>query len=129
LSSDVANNGTSGQWPNRIGRGGTISNPTPTHWFDFTQFTQPTAFTYGNSGRNILHADGLVNFDATLKKSFPLGESRGLELRLESFNVANHATFAAPNATIAPTPSAAEGTVTSTLTANRIMQAAVKIFF
>jgi hypothetical protein len=52
-----------------------------------------------------------------------------MELRLESFNLANHANFSAPNATIAPTPSAAEGTVTSTLTANRIMQAAVKIYF
>jgi Carboxypeptidase regulatory-like domain len=129
LSSDVANNGTSGQWPNRIGNRGAISNPTPTHWFDFTAFTQPTAFTYGNSGRNVLHAAGLVNFDATVKKTFPFGEARSVELRLESFNVANHANFSAPNATIAPTPSAAEGTVTSTLTANRIMQAAVKIYF
>jgi hypothetical protein len=42
LSSDVANNGTSGQWPNRIGKGGTLSNPTPTHWFDFAAFSQPT---------------------------------------------------------------------------------------
>jgi len=129
LSSDVANNGTSGQWPNRIGKGGTLSNPTPTHWFDFTAFSQPTAFTYGNSGRNILHADGLVNFDATLKKTVPFGETRSVELRLESFNLANHANFSAPNATIAPTPSAAEGTVTSTLTANRILQAAVKVYF
>jgi Carboxypeptidase regulatory-like domain/TonB dependent receptor len=125
LSSDVANNGTSGQWPNRISKG-TISNPTPAHWFDTSAFTQPAAFSYGNSGRNILHADGLVNLDATLKKTFPFGETRGVETRLESFNVANHANFAAPNATIG---SSSAGTVTSTLTANRIMQAAVKIFF
>lgn len=125
LSSDVANNGTSGQWPNRTGNG-TISNHTPLHWFDTASFSAPAAYTYGNSGRNILNADGLVNLDMTLKKLFDLREQRSLELRLEAFNIANHATFSTPNATIG---SASAGTVTSTLTANRILQAAAKIYF
>ncbi len=47
-------------------------------------------------------------------------------MRFESFNLANHPTFAAPNATIG---SSSAGTVTSTLNANRIFQAAAKIYF
>jgi len=127
LSSDVANTGVSGEWPNRVGSG-KLSNPTPKLWFDPTAFAIPTQYTYGNAGRSILRSDGLVDVDATLKKLFSLGDSkdRQLELRFESFNLANHPTFSAPNATIG---SSAAGTITSTLNANRIFQAAAKIYF
>ena len=69
LSSDIANNGTSGQWPNRIASG-KLSNPTPAHWFDTTAFTIPASGSYGNSRRNILHSGELVDLDMTLKKNF-----------------------------------------------------------
>lgn len=127
LSSDVANTGVSGQWPNRIASG-KLANPTPALWFDPTAFTTPTAYTYGNSRRNILRGDGLADLDMTLKKMFDLNESksRQLEFRFEGFNVANHPTFSAPNASIG---SSSAGKVTSTLNANRIFQAAAKIYF
>jgi hypothetical protein len=127
LSSDVANTGISGEFPNRIGNG-KLSSPTPKLWFDPTAFAIPTQYTYGNSGRDILRSDGLVDLDATLKRTFQLGDSKSrlLEMRFESFNLANHPTFSAPNATIG---SSAAGTVTSTLNSNRIFQAAAKIFF
>jgi hypothetical protein len=127
LSSDVANTGVSGQWPNRIASG-KLSSPTPAKWFDPTAFVSPTQYTYGNSRRNILRADGLVDLDATVKRTFALGDSksRQLEMRFESFNLANHPTFSAPNATIG---SSSAGKVTSTLNANRIFQAAAKIYF
>jgi hypothetical protein len=127
LSSDVANTGISGEWPNRIASG-KLSNPTAAKWFDPTAFAIPTQYTYGNSRRDILRSDGLVDLDMTLKKMFDLGDSktRQLELRFESFNLANHPTFAAPNATIG---SSSAGKVTSTLNANRIFQAAAKIYF
>lgn len=127
LSSDVANTGISGEFPNRIGNG-KLSSPTPKKWFDPTQFAAPAQYTYGNSGRGILRADGVVEIDATLKRTFQLGDSksRQLEMRFESFNLANHPTFSPPNATIG---SSAAGTVTSTLNSNRIFQAAAKIFF
>jgi hypothetical protein len=127
LSSDVANTGISGEWPNRIGNG-KLSNPTAQHWFDTSAFAIPAKYTYGSSRRDILRADGLVDIDATLKKTFALGDSedRKLELRFESFNLANHPTFSAPNATIG---SSSAGKITSTLNANRIFQAAAKIYF
>ncbi|HEV2484078.1 MAG TPA: TonB-dependent receptor [Terracidiphilus sp.] len=127
LSSDVANTGISGERPNRIGSG-KLSNPTPLKWFDTTAFAIPTQYTYGNSRRDILRSDGLVDLDTTVKRTFELGDSksRELELRFESFNLPNHPTFSAPNATIG---SSSAAKVTSTLNANRIFQAAAKIYF
>ena len=126
LSSDVANTGASGEWPNRIGSG-KLAHPTAALWFDPTAFASPAQYTYGNSRRDILRSQGLVDVDATVKRMFSLGGSeRQLEMRFESFNLANHPTFSAPNATIG---SSSAGKVTSTLNANRIFQAAAKIYF
>jgi Carboxypeptidase regulatory-like domain len=125
IGSDVANTGISGQWPNRVGSG-KLASPSALKWFDTSAFTIPAQYTYGNSRRDILRSDGLVDLDATVKKNFNFTESRILEVRFESFNLANHPTFAAPNATIG---TSSAGRVTSTLNSNRIFQAAVKLFF
>ena len=132
LSSDVANNGTSGQFPDRLGSG-VLAHRTPARWFDTTAFTAPPSGStatgpvrFGTSGRNILTGDGLVTLDATLKKTFPIHETFNTEFRLEAFNVANHPTYSNPNATIG---SSSAGTITSTLNANRTLQAAVKVNF
>src|ERR1700733_3038666 len=125
IGSDVANTGISGEWPNRVGSG-KLANPTALKWFDTTAFTIPAQYTYGNSRRDILRSDGLIDLDTTVKKNFNFTEARVLEVRFESFNLANHPTFAAPNATIG---TSSAGRVTSTLNSNRIFQAAVKFFF
>ncbi|MCU1257153.1 MAG: Cna domain protein, partial [Bryobacterales bacterium] len=125
ISGDRANTGVSGQRPNRLSDG-TLANPTPNLWFDPTAFTTPAQYTYGNSGRNILRADHLINLDLTLKKNFVFSETRRLEFRAEAFNIANHATFSAPNSTIG---AATAGLVTSTLNSGRVLQGALKLFF
>lgn len=125
IGSDVANTGVSGEWPNRIGSG-KLAHPTAHQWFDPTAFTIPAKYTYGNSRRNILRSDKLVDLDATVKKDFSFSESKILEVRIEAFNLANHPTFAAPTATIG---TSSAGTVTSTLDANRVLQGALKFFF
>jgi Carboxypeptidase regulatory-like domain len=125
LSSDVANIGVSGQWPNRVGDPH-LSHPTAKEWFNPAAFAIPTQYTFGNSGRNGLRSQGLVDLDGTLKKNFALPSEKNLEFRFEGFNIANHPTFSAPNATIG---SASAGVVTSTLNSNRIFQAALKFFF
>lgn len=51
---------------------------------------------FGNAGRNIARADGIVNVDISLFKSFAFDKSRSLQFRAECFNVANHANFGLP---------------------------------
>jgi hypothetical protein len=125
ISGDRANTGISGQRPNRL-TSGTLDDPTVAKWFDVSAFSTPDQYTYGNSGRNILRGDGLVQFDMTLKKIFSIRERSKLEFRAEAFNLFNQPTFSNPNATIG---TAAAGTVTSTLNANRVLQGALKFYF
>jgi hypothetical protein len=59
----------------------------------------PQRLFFGNSGRNILRADGRTNMDIGLYKNFAipkLGESGRLQFRAEAFNVRNHANFGIP---------------------------------
>jgi len=125
ISGDQANTGVGNQRPTVVGDA-SIANPTPSAWFNVNAFALPTRYTYGNSGRNILLADGLTQLDMTLKKNFRVTESTFVEFRAEAFNLLNHATFSAPNATIG---SASAGIVTSTLNSNRILQFALKLSF
>ena len=60
--------------------------------------------TFGNVKRNFFSGPGFNYSDMTLFKDFPLGRAdspRYIELRLESFNVFNHANFAPPNGSLA----------------------------
>jgi len=50
----------------------------------------------GNSGRGILRAPGIVRWDASLFKTFPIAERMKVQLRGEAFNVLNHTNFNAP---------------------------------
>jgi hypothetical protein len=125
ISGDQANTGVGGQRPTLVGDP-SLANPTVQSWFNVSGFATPTRYTYGNAGRNILTADNLVQLDVTLQKKFRILESQQLEFRAEAFNIANHPTFSAPNATIG---SSSAGTVTSTLNSNRILQLALKFYF
>jgi hypothetical protein len=86
----------------------------------------PAQYTYGDGGINILRADGLVQFDLALLKSFHFSESRSLELRGSFFNLFNHPTFAAPSTNI---DSSSAGQVSSTLNGSRQVELAAKIYF
>ncbi len=52
----------------------------------------------GTARRRSFYGPGSENFDVSLEKKLSLGESRSLVLRMESFNVFNHAQFFGPNA-------------------------------
>jgi hypothetical protein len=51
---------------------------------------------FGNGGRNTGRGPAVTNFDVSLVRNFRLTESMRLQLRAESFNVANHANFGLP---------------------------------
>ena len=94
IATDVANTGTSLR-PDRIGRG-TVDTRTLQRDFDPTAFRVPQAFTFGNSGRNILYRRGFKNWDFITARNFPIREQIRLQFRAEFFNFTNTAAFGAP---------------------------------
>jgi hypothetical protein len=71
-----------------------------------------------------LRRDPSKNLDVSMGKSFPFGERRYFQLRIETFNTTNHVTFGAPNTT--PT-STAFGTISSQANSPRAVQLAARI--
>lgn len=72
ISVDNANTGTSAQRPDRIGSG--EGPKTLDQWFNPAAFVMPAQYRFGNSGSNILDADGLANVDFACMKNFPIRE-------------------------------------------------------
>jgi hypothetical protein len=125
ISRDVSNTGIGSQLPNRIGSG-QLSNPTIADWFDKTAFTVPANYTFGNSGSYILRGNKFKNLDFSLFKQFQVSERGRIEFRAEAFNLTNSPTFNPPGTTI---DTASGGVVTSTLSAPRNIQVALKFSF
>jgi len=113
--------------PNRL-RDGNLSGSERDvdRWFDAAAFSVPAAFTYGNSGRNVLRAPGLVNLDFLVGRNFRLTETMHVELRGEFFNLTNTAHFGKPNATVG---SPQFGHITTTAVPNRQVQLGVRLAF
>jgi len=67
-------------------------------WFNTRAFSQPAAFTFGNTGRTLpnVRAPGLRDSEVSLFKSFPFGENRRFEFRAEFFNLTNTPNFGTP---------------------------------
>ncbi len=129
---DMSNTGASstGTYANRVpGVDIHLPHPTPTAWFNTTAFNDVLpagTYAFGNSGRNILAGDGVVNFDFGLYRRVQVTEKAQLELRAELYNLMNHPDFAAPTANV---EAAGFGQVTSTTSTSRETQFAVKLIF
>jgi hypothetical protein len=94
----VQNNGvnaTSIDMPQYDGTGYKINrNPRKSKLLFNSDAFRPNALgTQGNSKRRDFYGPGIDNFDMALHKVTNFTESRSLELRLEMFNVFNHAQF------------------------------------
>ena len=70
--------------------------------FNTAAFTLAPPGTFGNIGLNILHQPSWNNFDVALDKRIQLGKDirRLLRLRIEAFNVFNHAEFSTIGTTL-----------------------------
>jgi hypothetical protein len=126
IGTDPANTGTSKR-PNRVGSG-VLANPSILHWFNAADFTVPQAYTFGNSGNNILSGPGLTNWDFALLRDFrfeAMRHSTALEFRAEFFNFTNHPNFGLPVTNI---QSATVGQVLSAASP-RDIQFALKFLF
>ena len=94
-------------------------------YFDITRFALPAPGTYGTAGRNILTGPGLIDLDASAFKSFRFREQKSLEVRWETFNLANKPNFGNPSSAL---NSSTFGQITSARD-GRIMQVAMKLRF
>ena len=74
------------------------ANPTPDRYFDPAAFTNATAGTFGNCGRNNLIAPSTWNVDLSVLKDFQFSEKHRLQFRTEMFNAPNHPAWGRPSA-------------------------------
>jgi hypothetical protein len=71
-------------------------------YFDTSVFSQPAAFTFGNTQPSSpdLRAPGIRNWDLSIFKDFALRERLRLQFRAETFNSFNTVRFGGPNTSV-----------------------------
>jgi hypothetical protein len=97
-------------------------------YFKTSLFSLPPLGSIGNSGRRLFSGPGIHNYDLTLQKNLKLTESRAFELRLEAFNLFNHAQFYGSSSVDGNISSETFGHVVSAA-APRLVQIALKMVF
>jgi len=128
---DTANAGTIlGENPIRANyTGAPLFGPgtrTSSRWFSTEAFAAPSAYTFGNAGRNTVYGPGMQTLDAALVREFALTEAARLQFRLEVFNSLNHTNLGTPNRFV-NTPQFA--TITEAATPNREVQLSLRFSF
>jgi outer membrane receptor protein involved in Fe transport len=66
--------------------------------FNTALFPEELPGQQGNAKRRMFYGPGIDNYDASLQKSIRIHESRSIDLRVEAFNLFNHAQFFGPAA-------------------------------
>ncbi len=97
-------------------------------YFNASLFSENALGTPGNASRRYFSGPGMENFDIALLKNLRITESQSLQLRLEAFNVFNHAQFFGPQAVDGNISSSTFGQVVSALPP-RLVQVAAKFMF
>ncbi len=98
FGTDFANSGT----PNRpnVVPGQAVLLPggqrNADHFYNVNAFSSPAPFTFGNAGRDILPGPGNAVVDIALHRQFTIQEGKTIQLRAESFNLANHPNIGIP---------------------------------
>ena len=97
-------------------------------YFNTVLFSDNALGTPGNSKRRFFYGPGMDNYDMALLKNVRITESKSLQLRIEGFNVFNHAQFFGPQAVGGNIDSSTFGQVISA-TSPRLVQLAAKFNF
>ncbi|MGI8782861.1 MAG: hypothetical protein ACR2L2_04315 [Acidobacteriota bacterium] len=98
LPGDQNNDGLAGERPNRIGPAALDpARRSIDGWFDTADFALPPAYSFGDSGRNILIGPGYRNWDLSIVKRTRFPGGKLLEFRAELFNALNDVNFDDPN--------------------------------
>jgi hypothetical protein len=96
--------------------------------FNTSLFAPETLGQLGNAARRSFYGPGIENFDMQLSKTVALTESKSLDLRIEAFNVFNHAQFYGAAAVDGQINDPNFGKVVSAA-APRLVQVALKFHF
>ncbi len=96
--------------------------------FNINLFTPEPLGQLGNSARRFFYGPGIENFDMQLSKTVRFLESKSLDIRIEAFNVFNHAQFYGPASVDGEVDDPNFGHVISAA-APRLVQAALKFRF
>ena len=91
-------------------------------------FAPETLGQLGNAARRFFHGPGIENFDMQLSKTIRITESKSLDIRVEAFNVFNHAQFYGPASVDGEVNDPNFGSVVSAA-APRLIQVAAKFHF
>ena len=94
-------------------------------FFNTNLFSPETIGSFGTSPRRFFHGPGLNNWDMALLKDTKITESKSIQIRLEEFNVWNHAQFGNPTGLI----NSSQFGVVTTANAPRILQVGAKFIF
>jgi hypothetical protein len=70
-------------------------------WLNPAAFSIPLPGTYGDLGRNSLRGPGFSQLDVQVSRRLRVRENHSFVLRVEAFNLFNHANFANPQANLA----------------------------
>ena len=97
-------------------------------YFNVDDFSQPAAFSYGNSPRMLsnLRSPGFISTDFSGIKKIPIYERITGEFRAEAFNLFNHPTFGPPDTTFGD---GTTGTINNQVNLPRQIQIAVKVLW
>jgi len=96
--------------------------------FNTSVFAPEALGQLGNAPRRFFHGPGIENFDMQLSKTLRFNEARSLDIRVEAFNVFNHAQFYGPSAVAGEINDPDFGRIVSAA-APRLVQLAVKFHF
>jgi hypothetical protein len=132
-ATNLTNSFGGGSRPNNNGTSAALSTDAHSRlnkWFDTSVFSQPAAFTFGNTGRTLpdVRDHGTNNFDfGFVKNNRFLRDGRmNLQLRGELFNVFNRVRFGNPGLSLG---NAQFGVVSSQANTPRQIQFALKLLF
>jgi hypothetical protein len=99
---------------------------TADRWFNPAAFAVPSAFTFGDVGRNTIYGPGMQTLDLALHREFALTEKVKFQFRAEVFNALNHTNLGTPNRFV-NTPQF--GTITEAATPGREVQFSGRLSF
>ena len=69
-------------------------------FFNTAAFILPVPGSFGDAGRNTIPGPGLVTASASFGRSFPFGDRRSFEFRLDASNVLNHVNITGVGTTV-----------------------------